>query len=85
MRNLHQLFVLCTASQIIDGSFGKCVAFSEYMSFKNAEAKKENVIWFQKKFHPISDIPHCDFIEGIVSSLVTAEGERKQDREKDST
>ena len=29
LRNLHQLFVLCTASQIIGGD----LAFSEYMNF----------------------------------------------------
>ena len=33
LRNLHQLFALCTASQIIGGDFAKFVAFSEYMKF----------------------------------------------------
>ena len=32
MQNLHQLFVLCTASHIIVGE--NFVAFSEYMNFK---------------------------------------------------
>jgi len=33
LQNLHQLFVLCTASQIIGGDFANFVAFSEYMNF----------------------------------------------------
>ena len=33
MRNLLQLFVLCTASQIFGGDFAKFVAFSEHENF----------------------------------------------------
>ena len=36
MRNLHQLFVLCTASQIIGGDFAKFVAFLEHMNSTSA-------------------------------------------------
>ena len=35
MRNLCHSFVLCTASQIIDGDFVKFVALSEFMNFTN--------------------------------------------------
>ena len=35
MRNLHQLFVLGTASQIICGDLANFVAVSEYMNFSH--------------------------------------------------
>ena len=38
--NLHQLFVLCTASQIIGGDFENFVAFSEYMNFKELKYER---------------------------------------------
>ena len=43
LRNLHQLFVLCTASQIFTGDFAKFWAFSEYMNFNFNEKSRENV------------------------------------------
>ena len=33
LQNLHQLFVLCTASQKIGRDFANFVAFSEYLNF----------------------------------------------------
>ena len=34
LQNLYQLFVPCTASQMIGGDFANFVAFLEYMNFK---------------------------------------------------
>ena len=39
MRNLHQLFVLCTASLIIVEVLQNFVAFSEYMNFMTKAAQ----------------------------------------------
>ena len=41
LRNLHQLFVLCTASQMIGEDF---MAFSEYMNFNTN-------IWISNKYN----------------------------------
>ena len=45
--NLHQLFVLCTASQIIDGDFAKFVAFSEYMNFMDDDENEDIIAHLQ--------------------------------------
>ena len=42
MRNLHQLFVLCTASQIIGGDFAKfCGLLRIYELYKNCQFSGE--------------------------------------------